>query len=217
MKNHIIKVLLSSITLMFNAPFVKAQKVFNQAQLILKDGSTKIGFIREINDERYTQNILFKLTKEESKIQKLNLSDLKSIFLIESKLTYECKEIDLTMTEEKDDNLPYIKNIEDYKSKIKTDKDVFLMKKILTGNIKMYEIIDKMGQAHYVVQKLDDQLIELQRIRYKREYNNSIFINSLDIFKDQLETLFSDCSRQYSLPSLKFSKEELLNAVNFYN
>ena len=184
MKNHIIKVLLSSITLMFNAPFVKAQKVFNQAQLILKDGSTKIGFIREINDERYTQNILFKLTKEESKIQKLNLSDLKSIFLIESKLTYECKEIDLTMTEEKDDNLPYIKNIEDYKSKIKTDKDVFLMKKILTGNIKMYEIIDKMGQAHYVVQKLDDQLIELQRIRYKREYNNSIFINSLDIFKD---------------------------------
>lgn len=217
MKNQIIKILLLPIVFIFCTSLVQAQKEFNEAQIILKDGSTITGFIREIDDDRYTQSILFKTKKDDLKAQKLNLSALKSIVLIESRISYECREIGLMMKEEKDDNLPYLENIEEYRKKLKMDNEVFLLKKILTGSLIMYEIIDKNNQLHFIVKKPDGELVELQQIRYKRVKNNGTFIGSIDIFKDQLETLFGDCSKQYSVSTMKFNEKELLSAVKFYN
>ena len=217
MKNQIIRILLPVI-FMFCASLVQAQKEFIEAKLILKDGSANTGFIREIDDERFVGNVLFKFKKDDLKTQKINLSDLKGITLLnEPKTSYECRETSLIITGEKDDNLPYLESIEEYKKKIKTDKEVFLFKKILTGNLTMYEVIDKNNQGHFIIKKTDGELIELQRIRYKKVQNNGIVIGSIDSFKDQLGTIFEDCSKQYSLSTLRFNKKELLNAVKFYN
>lgn len=192
------------------------QKNFVPASIIMNDGTNIMGSIQELEENRYYSNITTKLPNT-NEIKKIDIEKIKQIQLKELGQVYDCVEVEILSITQKENDLPIITNPIDYANNLKSIAKVMLLKKLRSGKINFYETYDEYNQVHFYIQKNDEKLIELRKVKYKIMRANSVYVSSIDTYREQLSNIFADSPQDFMLGKLKFLKDEILNKIDFYN
>jgi hypothetical protein len=187
---------------------VLAQDGYVNGYVIRKNNDTIRGMIKDQNWDMNPRQISFKEGAGTSTV--LSTHDIKE-FAVQGKVQeiYRAKALDL-------DKGPYELKELSNNPVPRISRDTVFATLYESGTINLYFLRDETDRYHYMVEKNDTGIQDLGIQRYLD--GSSMSIKSVDLYKNQLNKLMSDCGGVIlKLGELPYREKEIRSLVRYYN